>query len=50
MCFIVFWLVGFLENGPKEKNLGNCRGSVEAKGPLVAAKSFAAAKQCFTTV
>ena len=46
MHFIVFWLVGFLENGPKEKNLGNCWGSfATANGPLAAAKSFAAVKQ-----
>ena len=41
MRFFVFWLVRFLENGPKEKILGNCRGSfTAAKGPLAVAKSF----------
>ena len=35
----MFWLVGFRENGPQEKNLGNCRGSFTAtKRPLAAAK------------
>ena len=39
MRFIVFWLVGFREKGPQEKNLGNCRGSFTAtKRPLAVAK------------